>query len=53
VVVIAMLVPFATDAKPASKVATALINLAIGIAITSFVESVGRAATGSPLASTP
>lgn len=44
VVTIAVLVPFTTGAGLDSKVAVALINLAIGICIASIVSGVGRAA---------
>jgi hypothetical protein len=42
---IAALVPFVTDADLDTKVASALINLAIGIAIGSLVPAVARGAT--------
>lgn len=43
-VAIAVIVPFTTDAGTAAKVGTALINLAIGIAVYSIVSGVGRSA---------
>ncbi len=43
-VAIAALVPYTTGADLDSKVATSLINLAIGIAVASIVASVGRTA---------
>jgi uncharacterized membrane protein len=43
-VAIAALVPYTTGAKMDSKVATSLINLAIGIAIATIVAAVGRTA---------
>jgi Family of unknown function (DUF6069) len=42
---VGVLAPFATDASVASKVATALINLALGVTIGSLVSGVARAAT--------
>ena len=45
VTALAALVPFATEAELASKVATSLINLAIGLCIGSIVSGVGRSAT--------
>jgi hypothetical protein len=45
--VLAMLAPLATDADLESKIATAVINLAIGIAIASLVGSVGDAAAAA------
>jgi hypothetical protein len=41
---VAMLAPFTTSAKPATKAATATINLAIGIAIGSLITTVARSA---------
>jgi hypothetical protein len=41
---IAVLLPFMTDAEPATKVATAAVNLAIGTAIGSLVSSIARSA---------
>jgi len=41
---IAVLIPFTTGAKVESKVAVALINLAIGVCIGSIVSSIGRSA---------
>ncbi|HEY6746126.1 MAG TPA: DUF6069 family protein [Mycobacteriales bacterium] len=40
---VAVLVPYATDATAASKVATSVINLVIGISIASVVVGLGRA----------
>lgn len=42
---VAVLIPFVTDADLESKVATALINLAIGIAIGSLIPAVARGAS--------
>jgi hypothetical protein len=42
---IGVITPFTTDASTASKVATALINLALGITIGALVSGVARAAT--------
>jgi len=42
---IAVLVPFALSVELASKVATSLINLAIGLCIETIVAGVGRGAT--------
>jgi hypothetical protein len=39
---ISVLLPYATDAETSSKVATSLINLAIGLCIGSIVGGVGR-----------
>jgi Family of unknown function (DUF6069) len=41
---VAVLAPFMTDAKPATKVATAAINLVIGLAIGSLVSGAARSA---------
>jgi Family of unknown function (DUF6069) len=41
---VGVLAPFATDASTASKVATALINLALGVTIGFLVTGVARAA---------
>ena len=41
---IAVLLPFLTDAEPATKVATAAVNLTIGTAIGSLVSSIARSA---------
>ena len=43
-VAIAALLPYATDAELSSKVATSILNLAIGVCIGSIVGSVGRTA---------
>jgi hypothetical protein len=43
-VAIAVLIPFTTGAKLETKIAVALINLAIGISIGSIVSSIGRSA---------
>jgi Family of unknown function (DUF6069) len=43
--VVAVLAPFTTDAKPSTKLATAAIYLAIGVAIGSLVSGVARSAT--------
>jgi Family of unknown function (DUF6069) len=42
---VGVLAPFTTDASTASKVATALINLALGVTIGALVSGVARAAT--------
>ena len=42
--VIAAILPFMTDAEPATQLATGAINLAIGIAIGSLLSSVARSA---------
>jgi hypothetical protein len=42
--VIAVILPFLTDAEPDTKVATAALNLCIGAAIGSLVSSVARSA---------
>jgi hypothetical protein len=39
---VAALAPFATNAETASKVATSLINLVIGVAIWSLLAATGR-----------
>ena len=44
-VAIAALLPYTTGAEVDSKVATSLINLAVGIAIATIVGTVGRSAT--------
>ena len=43
-VAIAALLPFVTDAELSSKVATSVLNLAIGLCIGSIVSGVGRSA---------
>jgi hypothetical protein len=43
-VTIAVLLPFVTDAELSSKVATSVLNLAIGLCISSIVGGVGRSA---------
>jgi hypothetical protein len=45
---VAVLTPFTTGASISAKVATALLNLAIGLAILTLVASVGRGATTYP-----
>jgi hypothetical protein len=45
---IAALVPYTFEAEVAAKVATSLINLAIGVCITSILLSVGRSAAELP-----
>src|SRR6266536_3413244 len=42
---VAVLTPFTTDAFVSAKIATALLNLAIGLTILTLVSSVGRSAT--------
>jgi hypothetical protein len=42
--VIAAILPFMTDAEPSTQVATAAINLAIGITIGSLLSGVARSA---------
>lgn len=42
---VGVIAPFVTDASTASKVATALINLALGVTIGMLVSGVARAAT--------
>jgi 4-amino-4-deoxy-L-arabinose transferase-like glycosyltransferase len=44
-VVVAVLLPFTTDAELDTKVATAVINLVIGLAIGTLVPAVARSAT--------
>ncbi len=44
---VAVLTPFTTDAFVSAKIATALLNLAIGLTILTLVSSVGRSATYS------
>ncbi|HEX6326221.1 MAG TPA: DUF6069 family protein [Jiangellaceae bacterium] len=44
VTLIAIIMPFATDASTASKAATALINLVLGIAIGTLIAGVARSA---------
>jgi hypothetical protein len=39
---IAVILPFLTDAEPATKVATAALNLSIGATIGSLVSSIAR-----------
>lgn len=41
---IAVILPFLTDAEPATKVATAALNLSIGATIGSLVSSIARSA---------
>lgn len=43
-IVIAVIIPFTTDAELPDKVGTAAVNLAIGIAVYSIVLGVGRSA---------
>ena len=47
-VAIAALAPYTTGAETESKVATSLLNLAIGIAVATIVASVGRSASRVP-----
>lgn len=47
---VAVLTPFTTGAFVSAKIATALLNLAIGLTILSLVASVGRSATSYPAA---
>jgi hypothetical protein len=42
--VIAVILPFLTDAEPDTKIATAALNLCIGACIGSLVSSVARSA---------
>jgi hypothetical protein len=44
VVAIAVLLPYTTDAELSAKVATSVLNLAIGLSIASIVGGVGRTA---------
>jgi Family of unknown function (DUF6069) len=44
-IVVAVLLPFTTDAELDTKVATAVINLVIGLAIGTLVPAVARSAT--------
>jgi hypothetical protein len=44
VTVIAVVLPFLTDAEPGTKIATAALNLSIGATIGSLVSSIGRSA---------
>lgn len=44
VTVIAVVLPFLTDAEPGTKIATATLNLGIGATIGSLVSSIGRSA---------
>jgi hypothetical protein len=44
VIAIAVLLPYASTAEPSAKVATSVLNLAIGLSIVSIVGSVGRTA---------
>jgi hypothetical protein len=41
---IAVILPLMTDAEPSTKVATAALNLAIGVTIGSLLSSIGRSA---------
>jgi hypothetical protein len=43
-IAIAVLLPYTTDAELSAKVATSVLNLAIGLCITSIVGGVGRTA---------
>jgi hypothetical protein len=41
---VAVVLPFLTDAEPSTKIATAALNLSIGATIGSLVSSIGRSA---------
>jgi len=47
-VAIAVLLPYTTGASLASKIATSLINLAIGVVVAGIIASVGRSAVRVP-----
>ena len=46
VTLIAVVLPFLTDAEPSTQFATAALNLAIGATIGSLVSSIARSAVG-------